>query len=321
MTTVIEQIYSVISNKLHLNTTYISIDNNIFIIASTGNSDNTNIYLVLDTHEGKNCVGHWLWECVVYTTFFNKLKSIYPNLKILCSGYKRYKEQFCNSAGISSENICYNSIITTYHPNFHNSQFINEIYTPIEKEYTLIVPEYKYLGFLSSYGKYYPNSKFNLEFRNLFKLYKDTLPLTPNIQKDINCIYMIRSSDTAENYSRNRRNFINMDAITDLIKKKNIPIYDVKNFNSLEEQIKVVERAKIIIVEHGSGWFINGILIPKNVHIIILQKIPIGCIQLEEELCKENNNTYEYIENTLKDWTEFNIPLNKLEEALEKRGI
>jgi len=297
------------------------IDNTKFIIAYRGNIENTNIYLVLDTHEGKNCVGHWLWECVIYTIFFNKLKTIYPNIKILFNGYKKYKEHFCNTAGISSNDMCYTSIVTTFHPTFHNSNFINELYTPLEKEYTIIVPEYKYLGFLSSYGKYYPNSKFNLEFRSLFKLYKDTLPLIPNIKKDIDCIYMIRSSDTGENYSRNRRNFINMDEVTELMNKKNIPIYDVKNFNSIEEQIKVVERAKTIVVEHGSGWFINGIMFSKNTHLIVLQKIPIGCLELEDELCKENNNTYEYIENTLDNWTIFNIPIDKLEDALQKRGI
>jgi hypothetical protein len=318
---VFEQIKSVISDSIHLNTNILNIDDVKFIIGSTNNSDNTNIYLVLDTHEGKNCVGHWLWECVVYTIFFNKLKGSYPNLKILCHGYKRYKEHFCNNAGISSKDICYDSIINPYRPNFHNSCFINEIYTPVEEEYTIIVPEYKYLGFLSSYNKYYPNSHFNLEFRKLFRLYKDTLPLRKNIEKDLDCIYMIRSRDLSENYSRNRRNFINMDDVTELMNKKKIPIYDVIDFDSIAEQIKIVERAKTIVVEHGSGWWINGVLFAKNTHIIVLQKIPIGCLELEDELCKENNNTYEFIENTLNDWTKFNIPIDKLEVALKKRGL
>jgi hypothetical protein len=320
MTILLKQIQECIFNKLsHFTTDTIFIDDNEFIIGSTKNSDHSNIYLVLDTDEGSGCVGHWLHECVSYTLFFKKLKDIYPNLKVLCSGYKRYKEQFCNMSGIPSESICYtsNSIPVII---FHNNEEMgNQLYFPKDDEYTVIYPEYTYFRFTGLFSN--RDTEYTIRYRNLLKLYKQSLPFTPDVNKDIDCVYMIRSRDIKENYSNNRINFVNIEDVISLMKIKNIPIYDVADFSSIEEQIKIVERAKTIIAEHGSPRFINGALLSRNSHIIILNKMNVPSIELEESLTKENNNTYEYIENISNDAYNIHIPIDKLEYALRRRNI
>ena len=288
----------------------LSIDDTDFIIGRTANSDDTSIYLVLDSLEGRECVGHWLWECSIYVPFFKRLQMIYPTLKLLMNGYKRYKEQFCEILGVDKSYIEYESDIDVYRPTVAGRDISAELYYPLCKEYTVIVPRYTYLLLLSICE--------DSEFRDLFRKMKELFPLTPAITKSVSCIYMIRSN-TSDTYARGSgiRDFLNLNDVVNTVKSYSIPIYDVKDFTSLREQISVVERAKVIIVEHGSAWFINAILFARGAHIIVLNKLPIGCIELEDQLSIESGNTYEFIESSL-DWRNIVIPLDKLDRAITK---
>jgi hypothetical protein len=288
------------------------VDDTPFVIGKTSASTDSNVYLVLDTLEGRECVGHWLWEAFIYVPFFKKIQARYPNIKILMSGYKRYKEQFCEALDIKREYLEFNAQIDRYIARYNNKDINAELYYPQEEEYTVIVPRYTYLLFLS-YNE-------DEEFRRLFREMKELLPLTPNVEKTTPCVYMIRSKDHTENYKTGTsiRPFHNLSEVIDVVQGEGIPIYDVKDFNSLKEQIRIVEKAKTIIVEHGSAWFINGILFSRNTHIIVLNKLPIGCIDLEDQLSKENGNTYEFIES-LMSFPDIKINIDQLRSALKKR--
>jgi capsular polysaccharide biosynthesis protein len=147
-------------------------------------------------------------------------------------------------------------------------------------------------------------------------------PFTPNIEKSVPFIHMRRSADTTENFKHgiNRRKFNNLDVVLLHMEARGIPVYDVKDFSNLKEQIEVVEKAKVIIVEHGSAWYINGILFSRGAHIIVLNKLPIGCMDLEDELCKENGNTYEFIES-MGDSENIVINIQELSAAIERRKL
>ena len=253
-----------------------------FIVGRTSATNDIDIYLVLDSLEGKECVGHWLWECSIYVQFFKELQTIYPSIKILMNGYKRYKEQFCELLGV-------------------------------DKKYL----EYTYLLYL-----HLKNTVLHNSYRKLFTEMNSMFPFTPIIEKTVPIIYMRRSLDTNENYKNgtNRRKFNNLDTVIKFIQNKEIPIYDVKDFSNLKEQIEVVEKAKVIIVEHGSAWYINGILFSRGTHIIILNKLGIGCIDLEDELCKENGNTYEFIESSSGP-NNIIINIQELNNAIERRNL
>ena len=50
------------------------------------------IYVSLDSLEGANCAGHWIWECSVLLPHIKELKNhINKPLKILLNGQKKYK--------------------------------------------------------------------------------------------------------------------------------------------------------------------------------------------------------------------------------------
>ena len=288
-----------------------------FIVGRTSATNDIDIYLVLDSLEGKECVGHWLWECSIYVQFFKELQTIYPSIKILMNGYKRYKEQFCELLGVDKKYLEYTSIIDGYLPTYQGITSYQELYYPCKDNYTIIVPEYTYLLYL-----HLKNTVLHNSYRKLFTEMNSMFPFTPNIEKTVPIIYMRRSLDTSENYKNgtNRRKFNNLDTVIKFIQNKEIPIYDVKDFSNLKEQIEVVEKAKVIIVEHGSAWYINGILFSRGTHIIILNKLGIGCMDLEDELCKENGNTYEFIESSSGP-ENIIINIQELNNAIERRNL
>jgi len=262
-----------------------------FIVGRTSATNDADTYLVLDSFEGKDCIGHWIWECGLYVQFFKELQTIYPSLKILMNGYKRYKEQFCELLGVDKKYLEYESTNIGYSPFFKNTVLEAELYYPKNADFTVIVPRYTYLIFLSVW--------IDNEMHKLFTHMNSIFPFTPNVEKSVPFIYMRRSTDTTENYKNgiNRRPFSNLDVVLLHMEAREIPVYDVKDFSNLKEQIEVVEKAKVIIVEHGSAFLMNGILFARNSHIIILNKLSIGCMDLEDRVCKENGNTYEFIES------------------------
>jgi capsular polysaccharide biosynthesis protein len=99
--------------------------------------------------------------------------------------------------------------------------------------------------------------------------------------------------------------------------KKGIKIVDVYELSTLQEQIDIVQSARNIIVEHGSAWFINGLILSSNIHIIVLNKLPIGIFNFELELLKEQNNTCEFIES-IKDCNNIIIDIQYLEKRIDE---
>jgi len=307
----LNQLETIIKSVRPFTTTRLPVHSSTFLVGRTANSDDTNTYFVLDSISGSVCVGHWLHECGIYTTFYKTLKSQFPSLRILCNGYKRYKEHFLDAAGIDLATIFYTS--TTHFFDAHTLQKScqAELFLPHDTDYTVIYPDYSYLEFLTSYVPplYY----------TLLDEYKLSLPFTSNVTKDIEFVYFMRTANRAENISG--RKFVNQDEIIDLMKKYNIPVYDVKDFNSIKEQVAIVERAKTIIVEHGSAWFINGILMANKSHSIILNRISNNCHPFEDELTKRYETPYEFVLSTTNTENNYDIyiPISRLEEAILKR--
>ena len=295
------------------------IDSTEFLVGQTEQCENSNTYFVLDSLEGKNCIGHWIEEAAIYIPFIKKLKLKYPKIKILFDGYKRYKKQFCDLFEINEDDIIYVCDRELFDPiikgrdNGCNHNRMDELYYPQDKEYTIIIPCYMYIYYIASYtdNNYY----------KLFNNFKQLLPVKENNTKDIECIYIIRSiKSNNENYKlgTTNRKFHNLDDVIETISNMGIPIYDAADFKDLKEQIDTVNRAKTIIVEAGSAMIINALLFSKNAHIILLNK-PILCefSDLELNLIKKHN-TYEIVWDN-SDTANIMIPIAKLEYILKKR--
>jgi hypothetical protein len=273
------------------------------------------VYLLLDTYEGKDCVGHWLWECANYLLYFKSLKLIYPKLKILFAYRKKYKEIFYKHFDISDNDISYNGTIKDF-PNYRfgimKYHCFGELVIPNDSNFIIIIPRFTYPFYLMHYA--------DEEYRVLFRNFKNGLKIPNNIQKKVDFIYLIRSRGiNSENYKTgtNVRNFYNLDDVINLMNKKGIEIVDVSNLSTLQEQINIIQSARNIIVEHGSSWFINGLILSSNIHIIVLNKKQIGVFNFEIELLKEQNNTCEFIEST-KDCNNIIIDISYLEKRIDQ---
>jgi hypothetical protein len=273
------------------------------------------VYLLLDTYEGKDCVGHWLWECANYLLYFKSLKLIYPKLKILFAYRKKYKEIFYKHFDISDNDISYNGTIKDF-PNYRfgimKYHCFGELVIPNDSNFIIIIPRFTYPFYLMHYA--------DEEYRVLFRNFKNGLKIPNNIQKKVDFIYLIRSRGiNSENYKTgtNVRKFYNLDDVINLMNKKGIEIVDVSNLSTLQEQINIIQSARNIIVEHGSSWFINGLILSSNIHIIVLNKKQIGVFNFEIELLKEQNNTCEFIEST-KDCNNIIIDISYLEKRIDQ---
>ena len=272
------------------------------------------VYLLLDTYEGKDCVGHWLWECANYLLYFKSLKLIYPKLKILFAYRKKYKEIFYRHFDISDDDISYNGIITDL-PNYifgiMKYHCFGELVIPNDSNFIIIIPRFTYPFYLMHYA--------DEEYRVLFRNFKNALKIPNNIQKKVDFIYLIRSRGiNSENYKTgsNVRKFHNLDNVINLMNKKGIEIVDVSNLSTLQEQIDIIQNTRNIIVEHGSAWFINGLILSSNIHIIVLNKVSIGIFNFELELLKEQNNTCEFIKS-IKDCNNIIIDIPYLEKRID----
>jgi hypothetical protein len=274
------------------------------------------VYLLLDTYEGKDCIGHWLWECANYLLYFKSLKLIYPKLKILFAYRKKYKEIFYRHFDISDDDISYNGNINKLPDyrfgNMRNCACFGELVIPNDSNFILIIPRFTFLWHLA-YNK-------DEEYRMIFRNFKNALNIPNNIKKNVDFIYLIRTIGVNnENFKSGTylRNFHNLNDVINLMNKKGIKIIYVANLSTLQEQIDIIQNARNIIVEHGSAWFINGLILLSNINIIVLNKLSIGTFNFEIELLKEQNNTCEFLESTNKDYNNIIIDIPYLENRID----
>ena len=79
-----------------------------WIINATNTKDNTNetYYLIIDT-KFNDAFAHWVYESGLYLLLYNKLKKIYPNIKLHLGYNRKYKKIFCEYFNIFDSDIVY----------------------------------------------------------------------------------------------------------------------------------------------------------------------------------------------------------------------
>jgi hypothetical protein len=269
------------------------------------------IYVSLDTREGKDCVGHWIWECSFFINDIKKLKEESGvSIKILLNGKKSYKINILSDFGFSESDIVYSNNMSS---NTTDGDTWNLNYViPEEEEYVMVVPSFFYLWKTTIHNDLFFNKL--TDFR---KHYIDTLP---EITKTIPITYISRSQK--ENYSRNTRKFINFEEFSSLMCEKNVHILDTDKLSSLKPQFHTVLKSKVIIVEMGSAFMINCVFIASNSHIIVINDIhhyntPIhDWFKIYIKLVEERNNTVE-IFSTGNGNESFSVDLNKMAQKID----
>jgi len=196
-----------------------------------------NMYCVYDT-----AFGHWTLEVGIFLVIYKKLKIQIPDLQLYVPNFRFFKEAIINSFDISKDHIV-NSIESTN----------NTFYFPerISHNCMTLNPRYEYY------------------FNNFLDVFKSEVQ---NIEKDIDILYLPRGRK--ENFIGNDRRIINEDNIELFLKESyNADIYNSDNAtNNFIDQVKLISRAKIIILTFGSAFFLNSIFL-KDSHIIVLDKM------------------------------------------------
>jgi hypothetical protein len=257
------------------------------IFYDENNSSIEQYYFMIDNMFNE-AFAHWVYESGIYLVLFHKLKNIYPNIKILnCFSTRNYKKSFYDAFDIDE----------------------NDIVTSIENiNNCIIFPKYTThhdgnLGEL--YGKYLTN------------FYSILMSKIDPIIKDVDVMYFPRG--TLENYSGNDRKIVNQDSIIELVKSySNSLIYYTDNTKNIIDQINIVKKAKILIVDYGANFFVNGSF-AENTHIIVLgtnivhEYFP-GCVKIFEQI-KERNSTVTFIHSTSGT---FNFSLEDIKLNIDK---
>jgi len=175
-------------------------------------------------------------------------KRTYPNLKILLHRTRKFKLQVLRDFGFNESDIVLGST-------FSESQDDNGYHRYILPDpgtcAILLVPPFTYGSSIH---------RWNLEYTDTFNRFRDSFDARDRI-------YMTRSLN--ENYPQNARKFLNHKKIVDTCRDNGIRIVQVDTLESFRDQARIVQGAKVLILEQGSALQ-NAVLFAKDCHVIVL---------------------------------------------------
>lgn len=279
---------------------YIYFDNQIFEIRKNVKSQTCNIstselffeYYVSDKNNNElnyfllfeTCMDsaffHWIYESAIYLSYFFKLKSKYPELKLLVkkNPKRSYKNLFFKALNISENDIFW---LTNKEINDCKTVYIN-----IPSNNICINTKPHYLNTVQIKDKNI-YKELVINFRNLILT---NCNIIYPIEKPIDNLFFPRSKK--ENFAPNDR-IINYDKIYKLLEGKNYTEYDTINTRDLTEQIKLLVSSQNIILDWGASFLVNG-LFCNNSNIFfygcIIDQLKFEGLKIIYEIHKENNN-------------------------------
>jgi hypothetical protein len=183
------------------------------------------IYFILDS-QNHNAFSHWVFESFVWIRFFQTLQKDYPNIFLVLEEYKDYKKLFIRQYGVSLDRVCLHSEIKSQnYCFFHTYTSLNDLSIP---------------------PIYYEN----------VALFKQSLERPP-FEKDIPLLYLPRG--TKENLQgTNNRMYNIQNELKDFVRIMGGTVYETDKTTSLEEQIQIVKRSSLILLDYGSNLWVNG---------------------------------------------------------------
>ena len=229
---------------------------------SLGNPDI--YYFIIDTLYD-DAFGHWVLESAIYLPVFNKLKELYPKIKLLLRSKKTYKTIFCDYFNI--KDVCYE--IEPNNTCFFPSPITAHNDNTISNEYKLQF--YKFREFFS----YDCEQKYD---------------------------FVILPRQTKENFKNNDRT-INLNMLLNQ-KIENSYILNTDKITKLKDQIDIIKSGNNIIVTEGAAFYINSLFCSgKTIYVVDItetykqQAIKYVKLKFFLETYKEKNNVI-YISQT-----------------------
>ncbi len=183
------------------------------------------IYFVLDA-VNQAAFSHWVYESATWLPIYKMFQGRFKNFFIVIEDMKSFKKLFLRYYGIEEDRLC---LRKDMNPNnycfFHTYISLNDKSIPDVYFYNLM--EYKHKV--------------------------DTL----KVEKDIPLLYLPRGMK--ENYvGPNNRTYGIQQDLKDYVKQLGGTVYETDTTLRLEDQIQMVKRAKVIVLDYGSNLWVNG---------------------------------------------------------------
>jgi hypothetical protein len=194
------------------------------------------IYFIIEsTNQG--AFSHWVYESSTWLPHYIRLLEKYPTCTIVFDEVKTFKQLYLEYFGIPNARYCLRSeMLPENYCFFHTYTSLNDTSIP------------------------------EIYYKNLLH-YKATFELV-NVPKDISLLYLPRG--TKENYiGPNNRVYDIQNDLKEFVKQVGGLVYETDETKHLQDQILLVKRAKIIVLDYGSNLWVNSFF-AENSKIICL---------------------------------------------------
>jgi capsular polysaccharide biosynthesis protein len=239
---------------------------------------------------------HWVFESGIYIPLFKKLKEKYPSIVFYFKEIKYYKLALLKAFNI-------NECVTEIEPN-------NIICFATYQSFHIFLPEYTQSNDIMIDSKYI--SYLNKFYKLLVKINK----------KDIDILYLPRGNK--ENFKGNNRIINIQDLLIEYINSiPNCKILYTDKVTNFNEQLEIISRAKVILLDYGSSLNVNGFFANNSSIIVIGYDIHHEMQQILNYIYKDTIKRNKIIfihKKSSNDGTiqKFNFDYNEVVEIIQK---
>ena len=183
-------------------------------------------YLYIDGYYDEG-FSHWIFESSYYLPMLSKLREFYPTLKILSFRKKGYKDCVYRAFDLTENDIVYE------------------------------IKEKRNKVFFFQGSSLADHTKTDLYMNHVYRYYNKIISKCGPIQKDISVLYLPRGKK--ENSAGTDRVIPYQNELLEMVSNiENSYIYYTDSTTDFIDQVRVVRRASVIILDYGSSLLVNG---------------------------------------------------------------
>jgi hypothetical protein len=187
---------------------------------------------------------HWVSESAIYLLLFEKLKRIYPSLKLFSIKQRQFKLSMYKAFSIEESDVVFSLQGT-------KNRFVFPYYISLADHRR----PFQCLNHMKNFYNY-------------------IIDRCPSKEKDIAVLYMPRA--TKENLRANHQIPIQAELIQFLSQMQDVKIYYTDETTNMIDQWDMVRRAKVLILNEGGNFGINGFF-AENSDILVIGGNGNGC--------------------------------------------
>jgi hypothetical protein len=182
-------------------------------------------YFILDS-ENTGAFSHFVFEASIHLPMFRALKEKYPECKIALKNRRGFKKLFLDYSGVSWDDV------VTFEELHPSNECFFHVYTSLNDKN--VPPDYYTLS------KHYLNSYASIP-----------------CDKTIKLLYLPRGSKENHQGSTDRT-YPLQEELVKFVESVGGTVYWTDTTETLEDQIRIVRSAQIILCDYGSNLWVNG---------------------------------------------------------------